>query len=246
MRTVRQIQLISQEFLDIIIPPVCLSCKDVVQEQGQICAECWQNIPLISKHKCNKCGLPFEFDMGKGAKCQQCSSSKPKFKKVLAVCKHEGTARKLAVNLKFNDRTHLAPYIASMMVSMGRELLEKTDIIIPVPLHSRRRLFRKYNQSALLGQQIAKQSGVDYSPFVMKRVRSTTPQTRLSKKDREKNVKDAFSVTNKLAVEGKRILLIDDVMTTGATINECTAALKEAGVKHVNGLVFSRVVPDRV
>ena len=194
MNLFRNIREVSQGFLGIIIPPTCLSCSDVVEEQGQICGECWPDMHLIGKYKCSKCGLPFEFDMGKNAKCQDCAKSKPKYKKVIAATKHDGVARKLAINLKFNDRTQLAPYMASMMINMGREILEKSDLIIPVPLHRRRQFFRKYNQSAVLANEVSKQTGIEYNPFILRRTKPTTPQTRLTKKEREKNVKDAFSL----------------------------------------------------
>lgn len=131
-----------------------------------------------------------------------------------------------------------------MMFNAGGEVLKNADIIVPVPLHRRRKFFRKYNQSALLAAALAGRLDANktkYAPSLLKRVRATTPQTKLNYKERKENVYDAFSVLKNAQIEGKTILLVDDVMTTGATMNACAKALLEAGAKRVNGLVFARV-----
>ena len=156
-----------------------------------------------------------------------------------AFCKYEGLGGELAVKLKFSDKTHLAPYMAKLMKLAGEGLLLKTDVIAPIPLHYSRKLRRKYNQAALLAQNIAKLSGLQYEPFLLKRTRNTKKQTTLQKSQRKKNMEGAFIVTKN--IEGRRILLIDDVMTTGATINSAACALKDTGAKKVYGLVFARV-----
>jgi ComF family protein len=241
MQIFRPIKKLSQAFLHIVMPPTCISCADIVEIQGQICGKCWGEIKFIGKHKCHACGLPFEFDMGKGAYCQHCLAHKPVFKKLRAVCKYDGIGRQLAARLKFHDKTHLAGSMAQMMFNAGGEVLKYADIIAPIPLHRTRKFFRKYNQSALLAQELAKKTkdSVDYQPNLLKRIRATTPQTKLNYAQRQKNVADAFAVHGD--VRGKTILLIDDVMTTGATMNACARALKAAGAKRVNGLVFARV-----
>ena len=225
------------------MPPTCISCADIVEIQGQICGKCWGEIKFIGKHKCHACGLPFEFDMGKGAYCQHCLAHKPVFKKLRAVCKYDGIGRKLAAQLKFHDRTHLAGSMAQMMFNSGGEVLKGADIIAPIPLHRTRRFFRKYNQSALLAKELTNHAqAVEYKPQLLSRIRATTPQTKLNYAQRQKNVAEAFRVNADVA--GKTILLVDDVMTTGATMNSCTKALLDAGAKKVNGLVFARVTVE--
>jgi ComF family protein len=145
----------------------------------------------------------------------------------------------MAVKLKFSDKTYLAPYMARMMKVAGSNLLEKVDVIAPIPLYHTRKLRRKYNQAALLAQNLAKITGAQYDPFLLKRVRNTKKQTTLPKNLRMKNMEGAFTVNKK--AKGKKILLIDDVMTTGATINAAAVALKDTGAKKVYGLVFARV-----
>ena len=114
-----------------VIPPTCLSCRTVVNEQGQICANCWKSITFIGKFSCARCGLPFEFDIGNDAICAGCRTEKPLYRKVTALCKHEGIARKMAVRLKFGDKPYLAKYMAGMMANRGAALIKKADIIAP-------------------------------------------------------------------------------------------------------------------
>jgi len=233
---------ISQAVLNFALPPKCLSCRNVVDVHGHICPDCWDTITIIELHKCHICGLPFEFDQGKNAICQYCRKDKPKFNKAHAFCTYDGAARRMAVSLKFADAMHLAPHMAKMMLIMGSKLVSKADIIAPVPLHYRRQVMRKYNQASLLAANIAKLTGKPYAPFLLKRTRHTAQQTKLHKKDRKSNVEGAFKVSDKTDIFGKTILLVDDVMTTGATLSVCAKALKERGAKKVYCLVFARVL----
>lgn len=245
MHIVKPIKNLSQVFLQIVMPPTCISCADIVEIQGQICGACWSNIAFIGKYQCKSCGLPFAFDMGKGAQCQHCNAKKPIFRKVRAVCRYEGTGRRLAAKLKFHDKTHLAGSMARMMFNAGAEVLKDADIIAPIPLHRRRKFWRKYNQAALLAKElISHDASHVYVPELIKRFRATTPQTSLTYVERQKNVAEAFVVDANVDLQGKTVLLIDDVMTTGATMNSCAKALLDAGAKKVNGLVFARVTVD--
>lgn len=243
MYLIRTANKFAQVVLDFALPPKCLSCRAVVDKHGNICPECWNSMSFIAMHKCHICGLPFQFDMGNKAVCPHCETSKPRFNKAAAFCKYEGTARKLAINLKFGDGQHLAPHLARMMLNPGADFLAKADFITPVPLHYRRRMSRKYNQASLLARNIAKQSNKSYMPFLLKRTRYTKQQTKLQFRDRHSNVEGAFIATKDL--HGKTVLLIDDVMTTGATLSSCAKALKDKGAKKVYCLVFARVVPDK-
>lgn len=233
----------TQAFFDLVLPPKCLACNTDVFQQGSICGNCYQGLQTIGQHKCHKCGLPFEFDMGNKAICASCSYEKPRYDMARAYCKYEGVGGDIAVKLKFSDKTHLAPYMAKMMKLAGDGLLHKTDIIAPIPLHYSRKLRRKYNQASLLAKNLARISGLEYQPFLLKRTRNTEKQTTLPKSARKKNMRDAFIVRPEYAekIEGKKILLIDDVMTTGATIEAAAVALKVTGAKKVYGLVFARV-----
>lgn len=239
MAKITPIKKITQSFFDLVMPAKCLSCTTAVFEQGTICANCYSALKVIALHKCYKCGLPFEFDMGKKAVCPACAKFKPRYNMARAFCEYEGLGGKLATQLKFSDKTLLAPYMAKMMMNAGSGLIKKSDIIAPIPLYYRRKLKRKYNQAALLAQYIAKYSGLEYQPFLLKRTKNTKKQTSLRRSDRQKNMENAFEAT--LTAEGKRVLLIDDVMTTGATMNAASVALKKQGAKKVCALVFARV-----
>lgn len=245
MNLISAARTFSQGFLNLVMPPVCLSCKTVVEEQGQICAECWKGLNFIGKYSCSKCGLPFDFDHGDKAICSHCQKDKPIFTKAKAVFRYSETSRKLATNLKFHDKTHLAPYLAGMMANAGMDIISKCQIVAPVPLHKRRQFFRRYNQSALLAKHICKITSKHFEPFLLSRTRATKQQTTLSKAARKENVLDAFLLNENIDVKGKTILLVDDVMTTGATLNACAAELKKAGAKSVYCLVLARVVPGR-
>ncbi len=221
------------------MPPKCLSCNESVAQQGTICGNCYSKLNVIGRHKCHKCGLPFQFDMGEKALCQSCSYEKPRYDMARAYCTYEGIGADMAVKLKFSDKTYLAPYMARMLKIAGSGILEKAGIIAPVPLYHTRKMRRRYNQAALLAQNLAKLTGVEYEPFLLHRVRNTKKQTTLPKNLRMKNMEGAFTVNKNIT--GKKILLVDDVMTTGATINAAAVALKDTGAKKVYGLVFARV-----
>ena len=197
---------------------------------------------IIGLHKCHICSIPFEFDMGDKAICEFCQQDKPKFNRTMAFCTYDGAVERLVVNLKFGDGLHLAKPMAKMMYIMGEDLVKKADIIAPVPLHFRRKLYRRYNQASLLGRNIAIEADKNYQPFLLKRTRHTKQQTRLPKHVRKINVAGAFVANKNINVHGKNILLVDDVMTTGATLSSCAKVLKEAGAKRVNCLVFARVL----
>ena len=224
--------------LDIILPPRCLCCNNDVLEQGAICAGCYGNLKAIGTHKCHRCGLPFEFEHDPKAICASCAQNKPKFDMARAFCAYQGLGGDLATKLKFGDKTSLAPYMAKLMCVAGSGLIKKADVVTAVPLYRTRKLWRKYNQAALLAQYVAKYSGIKYEPFLLKRIKNTKQQTRLSKLERAENVADAF---NAQPVHDKRVLVIDDVMTTGATMSACAKALKKQGAKKVYGLVFAIV-----
>ncbi len=242
MNLVKPIRNLSQAFLQIVVPPTSISCADIVEVQGQVCGKCWGDIQFIGKYRCESCGLPFEFDMGEKAKCQHCLAHKPVFCRNRAVCRYEGTGRRLAAKLKFHDKTHIAGSMGRMMFNAGKDVLRDVDVVAPIPLHKMRKFWRKYNQAELLAQKLL-DAGVEaeYAPQLLRRFKATTPQTKLTYAERQLNVQDAFELEDGVNVEGKTVLLVDDVMTTGATMNECARALKDAGAKRVNGLVFARV-----
>jgi len=228
--------------INLLFPPQCLNCKARVPDHGTLCLQCWQSVQFISDPMCDACGLPFEYDIGADALCGECLQNHPPYKKARAALTYNEHSSKLITRFKYADQTSLAKIYGDWLASAGKDLLTNTDIIIPVPLHYFRFVHRRYNQSALLAQALAKKTGIKHLPTALKRERNTKQQTGLTRRQRATNVKNAFSINTRYTakIKNKNILLIDDVLTTGATLTQCTKALLKAGAASVNVLTLAR------
>lgn len=233
---------------NIIIPPICLGCETHVAEQGSLCPHCWGDLRFIEKPYCAVLGTPFSFDLGDGVLSANAIASPPVFERARAVAHYDGIAKKLVQGLKFSDRTDLAPWMAHWMVRAGKELIQDSPVIVGVPLHRRRMFFRRFNQSAELARYIAAYSGQAYMPAVLQRIRATKQQVGLKMTERKANVRGAFRVPHdqKIKIAGKRVLLIDDVLTTGATLSAASRALLRGGADAVDCLTFARVASNAI
>lgn len=229
---------------DLALPPQCLACDTPVAGHGALCASCWAKLRLIEKPYCTRLGIPFAYDLGTGALSAEAIADPPPFDRCRAVAVFDDVARTLVHGLKYRDRLELAAWMASWMRRAGGELVAGADVVIPVPLHPRRLWWRRYNQSGLLARTLAAQSGKPLLTGALKRIRATAQQVGLTPDQRDRNVRGAFQVAadEKGAVAGRRVLLVDDVYTTGATVNAATRALLRAGAAGVDVLVFARVV----
>jgi ComF family protein len=228
--------------LDILFPPRCLKCGGSVSRTGALCASCWSDIRFIAPPLCDACGLPFDHDPGSDALCGPCSTDRPPFTRARAVFIYDDHSRDLILAFKHADRTQAAPAFAEWLARAGRTLVEDADVIAPVPLHRWRLLARRYNQSALLALGLGRLSSVTVVPDLMVRRRATPSQGRRNPSERRRNVRDAFAVARRSSVEGRRILLLDDVYTTGATVAECARTLLGSGAAAVDVLTLARVV----
>lgn len=230
--------------LDLLFPPQCLNCHMRVPSHGTLCLSCWNGVKFITDPFCACCGLPFEYSLGDGALCGDCISEHPPFSQARAVFRYDESSRSLITRLKYADQAHLAAIYGTWLAKCGRELAQKSDFIVPVPLHYRRFLVRRYNQSALLAHALHKHSGLAWLPDGLKRNRATSPQPGLTRKQREDNVRGAFTINARhaTALKGKSVLLIDDVMTTSATASQCTKELLKGGVSQVYVLTLARKV----
>jgi ComF family protein len=236
--------------LDLLLPPRCAACDNSVSVQGQLCAACFSGTNFISAPFCSRCGVPFaSVDQGGVEElCPGCREHLPMFRQARAALRYDQQGRRLILPLKHGDRVELASILAPMMVRAGATLLERADVLVPVPLHRRRLFQRKYNQAAVLAFVVGRLAGRTVLPDALIRTRRTAPLDEKSPEERSREVAGSFAVRPSRVeqIVGRTVLLIDDVMTSGATANACTAALLEAGAMGVDVLVAARVPDPRL
>ncbi len=230
--------------LDAALPQLCPSCREPLGDGAGLCASCWSKLSPIEKTYCARLGIPFLYDPGPGLLSMEAMANPPAYDRARAAVRYDEIARALVLAFKFGDRMDLAPMMGRWMARAGRELLTGADVLIPVPLHWRRLWTRRFNQAAALSKAISEDAGVPVLFDTLRRVRSTPQQIGLSKTDRASNVQGAFRVPpeRKATIAGRRVILIDDVLTSGATVDTCAKALLKAGAANVDVLVFARVV----
>ena len=215
--------------LNLLFPAKCIICDNHIQKSG-VCNECWGKFTFITKPYCAICSHPFAYENDEDMVCGHCLMHKPAYDKAISILKYDDFCKKLVHRFKYQDQLHILDYLTSLMMNMGKGVIEQADIIIPVSMHKYKLLKRGYNQAALLAMNIAKKSNITYLPELMHRTKNIQSQADLTKKQRAQNIKNSFALNPKLKnkISGKRILLIDDVITTGATIAECCKVIKSA------------------
>ncbi len=242
----RRLRGLGRALIDVVYPPSCLSCHASTAEPRALCAQCWAKFRLIERPYCERLGTPFDIDSGPGLLSPAAVADPPSYDRGRAVARYDDLARLLARQLKYGDRLDLASTLGSWMARAGAELLRDADLIVPVPLHRSRLFTRRYNQAAVLAEAVSRLSGVKADSFLLARRRATKPQVGLSRAERLSNLSGAFQVGEeaKARLAGLRVLLVDDVLTTGSTVNLAAKALLRGGAKAVDVLVFARVVQD--
>ena len=233
--------------IGLVYPPTCIACGAATGQPHALCAACWSGLRLIERPFCERLGTPFSLDLGVGSLISPGALAEPPvFGRARAVAVYDGTARDLVHRLKFSDRLDLGRTMARMMTAAGSELLDEADLIVPVPLHGLRLWRRRFNQAALLAREIGRQSGKPCDLRALARVRATRPQVGLTRRQRAENLQGAFRVTQagRTRITGRRLLLIDDVATTGATGNAAARVLLRAGATSVDLLTFATVTRD--
>ena len=232
----------------LLFPPVCYGCDRHVAEPCSLCGACWSRVRFVERPYCPVLGTPFSHDLGAEIVSAEAIAAPPPFRRARSVAAHEGVIARMVYGLKYNDRTDLGPWMARWMWRAGAELLEDCDVIVPVPLHARRFWTRRFNQSAELSRHLGHLSGKPFAPDALRRVKWTTPQVGLGHDARRRNVSGVFKVPDaqEIKVRGRRILLVDDVYTTGATAKAATRALLRGGASSVDVLTFSRVLGEEL
>ncbi|MBX9468578.1 MAG: ComF family protein [Rhizobium sp.] len=228
----------------VIYPPACAHCHVHVAGHHALCSSCWGEMRLIEKPYCPVLGLPFAHDPGEGMVSPQAIAHPPVFDRLRSVALHEGVARHLVHGLKYRDRVDLAPMMAGWMLRAASVEVAEADAIVAVPLHRMRIFRRMFNQSAELARHLSAQSGKPFLAEALVRRKRTRQQVGLTANQRSLNVRGAFGVPEgrEDLVFGKRIVLVDDVYTTGATVSAATTALKKAGAADVTVLTFARAL----
>ena len=234
--------------LNALLPPRCLGCGTVVARTAALCAACWKGVHFLEPPLCALCGFPLEYDLGPEALCGACVREPPAFDRARSVMRYDEGSRDLVLGFKHADRTEGAGAYGAWLARAGAELAAEADLIAPVPLHWMRLFGRRFNQAALLAQALGRETGLPVVPDLLLRRRHTPSQGRLSPTQRRRNVAGAFAVK---AVRGpllrdRRVLLVDDVLTTGATASACARTLRRGGARAVDVLVLARVVRGRM
>jgi ComF family protein len=228
--------------LDLALPRLCASCREPVEGRG-LCPACWSKLSFIARPYCERLGIPFAYDPGPGILSMEAIADPPAYNRARAAVRFGEISRALVHSLKYGDRLDLAPMMGRWMSHAGRELLAEADALIPVPLHWRRQWARRFNQSAMLAAAISAESRVPIAAGMLKRVKATAQQVGLTRTERASNVQGAFRVPeeSKALVSNGRFVLVDDVLTSGATVEGCARALNRAGAANVDVLIFARV-----
>jgi ComF family protein len=237
-------KIIGKFSTNLIFPHHCPTCQKINLEKNGLCQECWNKVLILKKPACDICFYPFNDDEFDGTICPNCIKERPVFTKARSVFGYDDLIKTVIFNFKYNDKTSNANFFSDLMVNACKDIIDYVDIIIPVPLHPKRLRKRKYNQASLLANGLGKRTNKIVMHEILQRKINTRPQVGLLGKERLKNVKDAFCVNEKFQneIRGKNILLIDDVMTTGATLNNCAKILLKHSAKDVYVATVARTV----
>lgn len=229
---------------DLVLPPVCISCRGRISRHGLLCGACFARVDFITPPLCARLGIPLPYEAGEPLLSAAAIASPPVYDRARAAARYSDTMRELVQSFKYRDRHEGLPLFARWLSQAGAELLADADLIVPVPLYPARLWWRRFNQSAMLALAVGRLTGLPVDCAVLKRVKRTASQVGLTAEQRRRNVRGAFKVDRAVRprVKGRRLVVIDDVITTGATAEACARALKRAGAARVDILALARAV----
>lgn len=235
-----------QSLLRLLYPAQCLACDAIVEQDHALCADCWHDAHFITGLVCDCCGVPLPGEDADSVLCDDCMTIARPWARGRAVFVYSGTGRKIVLALKHGDRTDLAKPAAKWLARAAKPLMSTETIIVPVPLHWRRRLSRRYNQSAELARELARHCCLDFRPDILERRKLTRSLDGLAREERFDALGGAIGVPSdqKPQIAAQNVLVVDDVMTSGATLAACADALNAAGAKNVNVAVLARVAKE--
>jgi len=234
----RLIRSLLRQLLDFALPPRCAGCGEIVAEVHSFCPDCWTRIEFLGESGCTTCGLPLEAT--EAEECGVCIAKPPRIRRTRSAVAYDELSRSIAIRLKYGRKVALARTMARFMAP----LVQRDDhaILVPVPLHRTRLWQRGFNQSVLVAREIARATGLRSEPSLLRRVKRTPPLKGMNRRQRRKVVAGAFQVEKSLELQGRTVVLIDDVLTTGSTANACARALQRAGAKRVELVSWARVI----
>lgn len=231
---------------DLIIPPACLACHERLSQHDTVCARCWSDINFIRAPVCDRLGLPMPFDTGDRMISAAAAAHPPHYDHARAVAHYSGVMRDMILAFKYGDTHNARKLFGRWLTSAGAELIDGCDIITPVPMHPRRLLARRFNQAAILARELARTSACRFQPQLIRRIRQTTAQVGLTRDQRRRNLAGAIVVPPRQQrhIDGKHVLIVDDVITTGSTLNACARALRRAGAQRVDAVALAIVTNE--